>query len=91
MLTLSGYDKTNGDAYLIHNPGAPSEIKVLDTSNVDVTAVLVVAGILISEGHDPDPPTSVSYVATIFGDSFVQEALVAMDIPIPADEAGRLG
>lgn len=88
-LTLNDYDNTNGDAATIYNPYASSEIAIFNALDVNVTSTLASAGILISEGQ-PDPGDS-SYVATLFGDDFVQVALVAMDIPIPVDEAGRLG
>ena len=89
MLTLSGYDNTSGDAYLIHNPNGPSYVKVMSVGGVDVTAYLKEKNILVSEGTDP--PSGESYVETLFGDDFAQVALVAMDIPIPVEEAGRLG
>ena len=82
MLTLSGYDSSAGDALKIEVKYI-DDTKVTDSSSVDVTSALVSAGILTG-GYKPTPPGpgGDSTLDVLFGETFVDVALCALDTPL---------
>ena len=80
MLTLSGYDSSAGDALKIEVEYLDS-VAVFDSSSVDVTQDLIDAGILVG-GTTPPGPGGDSTLDVLFGSSFVDVALVALDTPL---------
>lgn len=83
MLTLSGYDSSAGDALKIEVEYLDS-VAVFDSSSVDVTQDLIDAGILVG-GTTPPGPGGDSTLDALFGETFVDVALVALDTPLYAD------
>ena len=80
MLTLTGYDNSNGDALKIEVEYL-DQATVFNASSVDVTSSLKSAGILVG-GSTPPGPGGDSTLDVLFGETFVDVALCALDTPL---------